>query len=200
MPNMLAGGLSGAMGGAGAGFAFGGPLGAAIGGGVGLLGGLLGSSGNSGQEDYMNKLNQMYGSMPSNYDSMIQNYYRMAGAGLQGQQAGAVRDAGNRGYAQSASMNLSNPMSLMNRYVSDAYGQYAGQFGNLATSQAGAMYQGSQDAMRNKLALLQMMGGPSNAQFNFARDMGPGLMSLGGSLAGAALNRPQMPVTPVTKG
>lgn len=161
----------------------------------GLLSGLFGSGGDS-KEMQANQMKQIlmnfFRQMPQNYDQSINKYFNIAGQNLYGQEQRDVRSAGNRGAAQASAMNLSNPYSLMNRYVTDAYGQYAGQFGKLEEGRAQGLYQGQQDALKNRMALLQMMmanTGNYTPGFNFGRDMGPGLLSLGGQLGSALIQK-----------
>lgn len=142
------------------------------------------------QEDFANRLfsmmSQLYG---SDISGKIAQYFNQAQGNLMGQEQRDVGAAANQGYGQAASMNLSNPSSLMHRYMSEAYGRYAPQFGNLQTQQAQAMYQGN---VGDRMKMLQMMMGLGELfpkPFSFAQDVLPGLTQAGGSIGAAYMGK-----------
>ena len=148
------------------------------------------------QEDVGNQLNSMMQQFYSglgntaNANPLISQYYGMANQNLQGQQKRDVGAAANQGYAQASSMNLSNPNSLMQRYVSNTYGQYAPQFGQLQQAQAGAQVQNQNQHYQQMLQLLQMMSGNAQANIPQGFSMGqlvPGLIGAAGKIGAAAL-------------
>jgi len=167
------GGLAGAGSGAALGTMIAPGLGTAIGGGIGGLMGLFGGGDNS-QENQAHFVNSELANIlrdirrsglgylsPEKLEPLYNKYFGQAFSNLYGQQQRQVGSAGATGLAQAASMGLSNPYALVNRYQNQAY-----QFGNLALGQTEAMtkipqlaYGAEQDLYRNILAYLQAQGG-----------------------------------------
>lgn len=144
-----------------------------------------------GNQVYSN-LRQLYDS-GFNYSPFINQAYGAASQNLMGQERRDVSSAGNQGYAQAASMNLSNPYSLMQRYQNQTQANYAPQFGQLYGQQANALFQGRLQGDQNRMNDLNLMmqtGKYLPQSFSFGQDVAPGLAKMGLSIGGALIGGP----------
>lgn len=131
---------------------------------------------------------------------ILQPYFDQQMSNLNQSQTSALADARRAGGSYAASQGYDNPFSFINKAQSGVYGSFAPQFGNLQADQLGMLLNASaqnqqfknqnfwrlDDAYRQNRQLGMM---EDSQNFNFFRDLFPGLLGGGFSLGAAALGR-----------